>query len=72
MAGTKELGTKIRSLRLARGISQEEMAHHLRLSQGYYSRLEREPSKCTIKKLLEIMAYLEREVKFSFEKINHP
>jgi transcriptional regulator with XRE-family HTH domain len=52
------IGEKIRLCRLQRGYSQEFMAFSLNISQNAYSKIEREQTELTVKRLYEIAGLL--------------
>jgi transcriptional regulator with XRE-family HTH domain len=47
-AALKAVGARIRKLREAKGISQEEAARLAGIDRSYYGRIEREVGCCTI------------------------
>ena len=51
---TKQIGAAIRSLRLEKGISQEELAHRAELDRTYVSGLERGMRNPSVKALQRI------------------
>lgn len=52
------IGQRIRKLREAKGITQEEMAGHLGVTQSNYGRLEKKDDRLNIVKLMEISRVL--------------
>ena len=53
-----EIGDKIRSLRVAKGLTQEELANRCELSKGFISQVENDltsPSIATLVDILEIL-----------------
>ena len=53
-----EIGSKIKELRLQRGLTQEELASRCELTKGYISQLENDiasPSIATLKDILNIL-----------------
>ncbi len=52
-------GSKIRSFRLLRGLSQEEMAEKLNITQSTYSRIETDEHKLTVDVLKRIAEVLD-------------
>jgi transcriptional regulator with XRE-family HTH domain len=53
------IGEKIRLIRISKGYSQEYMAFMLNISQGTYSKLEKDSIEITIQRLLSIAEILE-------------
>lgn len=49
-------GNKVRTFRLLKGFSQEEMADKLHISQSTYSRIENDDEKLTLPLLKQIAA----------------
>lgn len=66
MEKSKQLSQAIRRLRLAEGMSQEEIAFKLGLSQGYYSKLEQDPYNIRLASLEKIGFILGKELEVSF------
>ena len=60
------VGLKIKKLREERGISQEFIANELRISQSSYGRLEKNDSRLTAPRLLEIAEVLNVAVSVFF------
>jgi transcriptional regulator with XRE-family HTH domain len=56
------LGAKIRSLREARGISQEKVASEAGLERAYYGRVERGEVNISVVKLLGIAKALQVDI----------
>ena len=53
-----EIGDKIRSIRIAKGLTQEELANRCELSKGFISQVENDltsPSIATLVDILEIL-----------------
>jgi transcriptional regulator with XRE-family HTH domain len=53
------LGNEIRIQRVIKGYSQEYMANRLEISQNAYSKLERNETELSVKRLLQIASILE-------------
>ena len=64
-----QIGSKIRAIREARGISQEQMAMDAGLDRAYYGRIERGEVNVAALNLLKIAKSLEAEVGDFFPKI---
>ena len=60
------LGTKIREIRKAKGISQEQLALLTGIDRSYLGRIERGEISVTVEKLYEIVKILETELKDLF------
>lgn len=56
------LGTKIRKIRELKGLSQENMAHALEMSQAGYGKIERDEVSVTYDKLNRIAEILETQI----------
>lgn len=54
----KVIGAKIKRERLRQKIKQEEFANKIKISRGYYSRIETGKSKINLKRLVEISTIL--------------
>ena len=54
----KQIGKRIRRYRLARNITQEEMAFQVGTSAAYISNIEQGKKKASLKKLCEISEFL--------------
>lgn len=52
------MGEKIRRQRVIKGISQEAMAFHLGISQNAYSKIERNETEATVKRIYQIAKVL--------------
>ncbi len=59
MTGTNNIGEKIRVQRLIKNYSQEYMAYSLNISQTAYSNIERNGTKLSVERLIEIAEILE-------------
>lgn len=57
-----QLGNSIRIQRVIKGYSQEYMASRLNISQNAYSKLEREETELSVKRVYEIAEILELSV----------
>ena len=64
-----QVGSRIRAIREARGISQEQMAMDAGLDRAYYGRIERGEVNVAALNLLKIAESLEAEVGEFFSKI---
>jgi len=53
-----KIGEKIRQRRVIKGYSQEYMAFRLNISQNNYSKIEREQTEITVKKVYQIAEVL--------------
>ncbi len=53
-----EIGTKIRSLRLQRGLTQQELGDRTELSKGFISQLERDQTSPSIATLVDLLECL--------------
>ena len=53
-----DIGAKIRSLRLQRGLTQEELASRCELTKGYISQLENDIASPSISTLIDILNVL--------------
>ena len=60
------IGTKIRKIRDERGISQENMATELGITQSSYGRLEKNDNRITVTKLIRISEILNVSVSVLF------
>lgn len=60
------LGTQIRSLRIAKGYSQEGFAHNANLARGYYGEIERGERNVAVINLYRIAKALEVDIKELF------
>lgn len=61
------IGRKIRSLRLEKGISQEKLAEYVNMSREHISCIERGKNLTTIETLYEMSKFFEIEIKDFFE-----
>lgn len=62
------IGTKIRSLREEKGITQEYLAACLGLTQSNYGRMEKDDARITIPKLFKIAEVLEVRVGYLLDE----
>jgi transcriptional regulator with XRE-family HTH domain len=53
------MGEKIRRQRVIKGISQEAIAFHLGISQNAYSKIERDETQATVKRIYQIAKVLD-------------
>lgn len=58
---TKDVGERIKRIRLTRNLSQEALADVLKISQSAYAKMENGQSKIEVERLLKIAEYLEVE-----------
>ena len=61
-----EIGSKLKSLRVARGLTQEELADRAELSKGFISQLERDLTSPSIATLVDILQCLGTDLKEFF------
>ena len=61
----KQIGKRIRRYRLARNITQEEMAFQVGTSAAYISNIEQGKKKASLKKLCEISEFLGHRVRLT-------
>ena len=66
MNNTTKLGTKIKDLRIQKGLTQEELADRCELSKGFISQLERDLTSPSIATLLDILTCLGTDLKDFF------
>lgn len=59
--------TKLKEARKERGLSHENMATELGISQAAYTHIEKHESKLTVERLLKISQILEKPVYYFFE-----
>ncbi|WP_338409763.1 helix-turn-helix transcriptional regulator [uncultured Flavobacterium sp.] len=57
-----EIGHKIKLLRIKKGLSQENLANELGITQPSYARLEKEDNRLKITRLIQIANMLEVRV----------
>lgn len=62
-----EFGIRIRQLREARGISQEELAHKAELHRTYIGMIERAEKNITLKNISKLASALEVELSDLFK-----
>lgn len=60
------IGSRIRKIREEKGIKQEYIAHELEITQGNYSRLEKDDSRLTVPKLQKIAEVLNVSISILF------
>ena len=63
MNNTTKIGTKIKDLRIQKGLTQEELADRCELSKGFISQLERDLTSPSIATLLDILTCLGTDLK---------
>ncbi len=61
-----EIGSKIRELRIAKGLTQEELADRAELSKGFISQVERDLTSPSIATLVDILQCLGTDLKEFF------
>lgn len=66
MNNTTKIGTKIKDLRVLKGLTQEELADRCELSKGFISQLERDLTSPSIATLLDILTCLGTDLKDFF------
>lgn len=62
-----EIGTKIKELRIQKGLTQEELADRAELSKGFISQLERDLTSPSIATLVDILQCLGSDLKDFFQ-----
>ena len=60
-----QIGSKIKELRVLKGLTLEELADRAELSKGFISQLERELTSPSIATLVDILQCLERILRHS-------
>ena len=63
-----EIGTRIRTARDRKGISQEAMALELEITQSNYGRLEKNDSRLTVPKIQKIAKVLDITISYLFDE----
>lgn len=61
-----EIGNKLKELRMAKGLTQEELANRAELSKGFISQLERDLTSPSIATLVDILQCLGTDLKDFF------
>ena len=61
-----EIGSKIKELRIAKGLTQEELADRAELSKGFISQVERDLTSPSIATLIDILQCLGTDLKDFF------
>lgn len=61
-----EIGTQIQKIRISKGLTQQEFAEELEITQGLLSRYENGTENFTIKSVAKIMGKLNVDVEFRF------
>ncbi|ROH96363.1 XRE family transcriptional regulator [Chryseobacterium daecheongense] len=64
------IGTRIKKIREEKGIKQEYIAHEMEISQGNYSRLEKDDSRLNVPKLQKIVKILNISFSSLFDEGN--
>jgi len=68
MGDEMELGSKIKELRIEKGLTQEELADRSELTKGFISQIERDLTSPSVDSLLDILEALGTEPGIFFEK----
>ena len=66
-----DIGKKIKELRVAKGLTQEELADRSELSKGFISQLERDLTSPSIATLMDILQCLGTSVSEFFQEEPH-
>ena len=61
-----QIGLKLKELRMAKGLTQEELANRAELSKGFISQLERDLTSPSIATLVDILQCLGTNLKDFF------
>lgn len=61
-----EIGSKLKELRMSKGLTQEELANRAELSKGFISQLERDLTSPSIATLVDILQCLGTDLKDFF------
>lgn len=61
-----ELGRRLKSLRLEKGLTQEEVAHEVKFSRDHLSNIENGKHPINIKNLYKLATYFEVDMKHFF------
>ena len=64
-----QIGSKIKELRVLKGLTQEELADRAELSKGFISQLERDLTSPSIATLVDILQCLGTDLKTFFDDI---
>ena len=64
-----EIGKKIKDLRIAKGLTQEELADRSELSKGFISQLERDLKENGAKQLLETYGYQSTDPGYALNRL---
>lgn len=64
-----EIGQKLKELRMAKGLTQEELANRAELSKGFISQLERDLTSPSIATLVDILQCLGTDLKDFFQDV---
>ncbi len=72
MESIEKVLVKLKEARKEKGLSQENMAIELGISQGAYTNIENNESKLTVERLLQIAQILEKHVFSFFELVPFP
>ena len=62
------IGNKLKELRIAKGLTQEELADRAELSKGFISQLERDLTSPSIATLIDILQCLGSDLKSFFSE----
>ncbi len=63
-----EIGTKLKELRIGKGLTQEELADRCELSKGFISQVERDLTSPSISTLIDILQCLGTDLKDFFQE----
>ena len=63
-----KIGTKLKELRVQKGLTQEELADRAELSKGFISQVERDLTSPSIATLVDILQCLGSDLKYFFKE----
>lgn len=61
-----ELGRRLHKLRVGKGVTQEEVAHEVKISRDHLSNIENGKHPINIKNLYKLATYFEVDMKYFF------
>lgn len=61
-----ELGRRLHDLRVEKGLTQEEVAHEVKISRDHLSNIENGKHPINIKNLYKLATYFEVDMKYFF------
>lgn len=61
-----ELGRRLHNLRVDKGVTQEEVAHEVKISRDHLSNIENGKHPINIKNLYKLATYFEVDMKYFF------